>query len=441
MKRNVLLHFKYLWGIIAALFIVFACKKDEAAQKDQPIPFDPSKPVTIERFTPDSGGVTTQMVIYGSNFGTDTSQIKVFINDKRAPLIGSSGSVLYVLVPSKAGSGDVRLVMGNGADTKEVKATTPFKYIFRPSVSTLAGFKNERGESPIVDGDIKKAQFEEPYWLCFDQHKNIYLLEEARGLRMIDSALTNVKTLFRSNNGLSRVRTLSFNPTWDTLYITNDQGDDRGISTVIATPASGFTRWNAITYSRQCNGGDVQPQTGDYFFNSYANGQVYQYDRATRTVKELYRIGDNQWEFNIQFSPTGDFAYIVSVNRHYVLKADYNRQTRTLETAVHFVGQRSGEGYQDGVGTNTRFRFPHQGAFDEFNNFYLCDRDNHCIRKITPDGVVTTFAGRPGQGGYTDGALRDAQFTRPVGIIYDKASGTFYVADQGNKRIRVITTE
>lgn len=440
MKRNVLLHFKCLWAVIMALSVLLACNK-EGADKEKPVPFDPSKPVTINSFTPDSGGVTTQMVIYGSNFGTDTSLIKVYINDKRAPLIGSSGSILYALVPSKAGTGEVKVVMGSGNDTKEVKATSPFKYIFRPSVSTLAGFTNERGESSIVDGDIKKAQFEEPYWLCFDQHKNIYLLEESRGLRFIDSALTTVKTLFRSGNGLSRVRTLSFNPAWDTLYVTNDQGDDRGISSVVLTPVSGFTRWNALTYSRQCNGGDVQPQTGDYFINSYANGQVYQWDRSAKSLKELYRVGDNQWEFNIQFAPSGNFAYLVAINRHYILKADYNRQTRTLESPVHFVGQRNSSGYQDGVGTAAKFNEPHQGAFDEFDNFYVCDRMNHVIRKITPDGVVTTFAGRPNQYGYTDGALRDARFDRPHGIIYNKDIGTFYIADQKNRRIRVITTE
>ncbi|MCH5599067.1 IPT/TIG domain-containing protein [Niabella ginsengisoli] len=438
--KAVLSQLKYLWGILFMLFIVFSCKKDEKSI-NQGVPFDPSKPVTIDRFTPDSGGVTTQMLIYGSNFGTDTSLIKVYINDKRAPLIGSTGSILYVLVPSKAGTGDVKVVIGNSSDPKEIKSSTAFNYIFRPSVSTLAGFKNERNESSIVDGDIKIAQFEEPYWLCFDQHKNIYLLEEYRGLRFIDSALTNVKTLFRTGNGLGRPRTLAFNPTWDTLYVTNDQGDDRGISTAVLTPASGFTRWNALTYSRQCNGGDVQPQTGDYFINSYANGQVYQWDRTAKTLRELYRVGDNQWEFNIQFAPSGDFAYLVAVNRHYILRADYNRQTRTLESPVHFVGQRGSSGYFDGVGTNAKFNEPHQGAFDEFENFYVCDRVNHVIRKITPDGVVSTFAGRPNQPGYTDGALRDAQFDRPVGIIYDKEIGTFYIADQVNRRIRVITTE
>jgi DNA-binding beta-propeller fold protein YncE len=66
---------------------------------------------------------------------------------------------------------------------------------------------------------------------------------------------------------------------------------------------------------------------------------------------------------------------------------------------------------------------------------------NHCIRKITPEGVVSTFAGRPQKSGYSDGALRDAQFNNPRGIIYDQASGTFYVADQANRRIRTISTE
>ncbi len=441
MKSKGLRYLKWPIFICCISAIVFCCKKKEVDSGPLVIPYDPARPVTIDRFTPDSGGVSTQMLIYGSNFGTDTSLIKVYVNNKRAPLIGSNGSILYVSVPSKAGTGEVKVVMGANGDAKEIISDTEFRYIFKPSVSTLAGFTNERGESSIVDGDISKAQFEEPYWLCFDQHKNLYLLEEYRGMRVIDSARTSVRTVFRTGNGLSRPRTLSFNPTWDTLYITNDQGDDRGISTAVTTPISGFSRWSALTYSKQCNGGDVQPQTGDLFINSYANGQVYKWDRSARTLRELYRVGDNQWEFNIQFAPSGDFAYLVAVNRHYILKAEYNRQTRTLESPVHFVGQRNAAGYLDGVGTSAMFREPHQGAFDEFDNFYVCDRMNHCIRKITPDGVVTTFAGRPTQFGYTDGELRDARFDRPHGIVYDKESGTFYIADQKNRRIRVITTE
>lgn len=438
MKPNTACEFTRGWPWAALLLVLLlACTRKGTI--DHRIPYDPSKPVTISRISPDSGGVNTQMIIYGSNFGSDTSIIKVYINGHQARVIGLNGTALYVLVPSKAGSGDVKIVIGEPAT--EVIAPEPFKYIFLPSVSTLAGFTDKDGRTAIVDGPIEKAQFEEPYWLCFDENKNIYLLEEYRGLRMIDAAKTQVTTKFRTGNGLDRPRTLSFNPSFDTMYITNDQWDWTGLSTAIATKADNFSRWTSLIYSQTTNGGAAQPQTGDYFFNAYSTGAIFKWDRVAKVSKELFRIGDVSWEFNIQFAPSGDFAYIVVVNQHYILKARYNRETGELETPVHFVGGRRSAGHQDGVGTDARFDQPHQGAFDENDNFYVCDIFNHCIRKITPEGVVSTFAGRPRNYGYSDGALRDAQFDRPMGIIYDRESGTFYVADQKNRRIRIISTE
>lgn len=425
--------------LLVFLLLLYACTDKNTL--DTGTPHDPSKPVTVNRIAPDSGGVNTQMIIYGSNFGNDTSLVKVYINGHPARIIGMNGTALYVLVPSKAGTGEVKVVVGTGAPAKEVIAPGIFKYIFLPSVSTLAGFTDKDGKTAIVDGPIEKAQFEEPYWLCFDEQKNIYLLEEHRGLRFINAAKTQVSTKWRTGNGLGRPRTLSFNPTWDTLYITNDQGSWTGLSTAVATKADNFTRWNSLIYSLQTNGGDVQPQTGEYFYNSYSNGAIFKWDRVAKVAKELFRIGDVSWEFNIQFAPSGDFAYIVVVNQHYILKSRFNRQTGELETPVHFVGGRRSAGHMDGVGTDARFDQPHQGAFDENDNFYVCDIFNHCIRKITPEGVVSTFAGRPRSYGYADGALRDAQFDRPMGIIYDRETGTFYVADQKNRRIRIISTE
>jgi len=431
---------KWAWPCAAlTMLLIFACS--DKGEIDYKVPYDPAKPVTINRISPDSGGVNTQMIIYGSNFGNDTSLIKVYINGHAARVIGINGTALYVLVPSKAGTGDVKIVIGGNNAPKEVVAPKGFKYIFLPSVSTLAGFTDKDGKTAIVDGPIAKAQFEEPYWLTFDKDKNLYLLEEYRGLRMINAARTEVTTKFRTGNGLGRPRTLSFNPSFDTMYITNDQWDWTGLSSAVATKADNFTRWTSLIYSQTTNGGAAQPQTGDYFFNAYSTGAVFKWDRVAKVSKELFRIGDVNWEFNVQFAPSGDFAYIVVVNQHYILKSRYNRETGLLETPVHFVGGRRSSGYLDGVGTDARFNTPHQGAFDENDNFYVCDVFNHCIRKITPEGVVSTFAGRPGKYGYSDGALRDAQFDRPMGIVYERETGAFYVADQKNRRIRIISTE
>ena len=421
------------------LLTVCACKKSTTTE--QRIAYDPSSPVTISRITPDSGGVSTQLMIYGSNFGEDTSIIKVYINGKPAPVVGTNGSSIYVLVPSKAGTGEVKVIIGDHSTKQEVIAPVGFRYIYYPRVSTLAGFTDKDGKTAIVDGPINKAQFQEPYWLCFDEKKNIYLLEDRLGMRFINAEKTEVTTKFLKGNGMDRPRTLAFNPTWDTLYITNDQWDWTGLSTGIATRADNFSRWQSLVYSQTTNGGAVQPQTGEYFFNAYSTGAVFKWDRGAKVSRELFRIGDVNWEFNVQFAPSGDFAYIVVVNQAYILKSRYNRETGVLETPVHFVGGRRSPGHKDGVGVDARFDNPHQGAFDEFDNFYVCDVYNHCIRKITPEGVVSTFAGRPQKAGYTDGALRDAQFHDPRGIIYDQTTGTFYVADQLNRRIRTISTE
>lgn len=442
MKSSVLRSFKFLVALLVLVFSIVSCERDITGDDvTVGVPFDPNAPVVIRDFTPDSGGVSTQMIIYGNNFGTDPKMIKVYVNEKEAPVVGTNGSAIYALVPSRAGTGKVRVVLSNGTTSKEIISDTDFKYFFRPSVSTVAGFTDKDGRTAIVDGPIEKAQFEEPYWLEFDEHKNIYLLEEYRGLRMIDSALTTVTTKFRTGNGWDRPRTATFNPTFDTLYLTNDQGNWDGLATVVATKADNFSRWSSLIFSKQCNGGDAQPQTGDFFFNSYANGQVFKWNRSVRTSTELYRVGDNNWEFNIQFAPSGDFAYMVSKNKHYLLKARYNRETQKLDAPVFFAGQINSAGHQDGVGAGAKFDQPHQGAFDEFDNFYLCDVFNQCIRKITPEGIVTTFAGRPRNWGYTDGLLRDAQFDQPHGIVYDKQTGTFYIADMKNRRIRKITTE
>lgn len=430
----------YSLGIFALLLCVVVGFSQCSDDNGKGVSYDPSRSVEITSFTPDSGNVMQQMLIYGSNFGSDTSLIRVFINGEKAPIVSSNGSCIYALVPSRAGSGSVSVQVGKGDQMKEAVSKDIFNYIFKPTVSTVAGFTDRDGNSSNVDGELSQSQYFFPMWLNFDKNKNLFLIQNESRVRMINKEFTKVETKF-TNDNLNRIRTLSFSPASDTLYITNDDNGDRSISTVISTNASNFTEWNTLVYSRQCNGGAANPVTGEYFYNSFTNGSFWQYDRSKQSSHELYKIGDNGWEANVTFAPSGNFAYITIVNKHYILKADYNWTTNTLNPTQHFVGGRAQAGYVDGIGTGARFDTPYQGVFDENDNFYVCDRINHCIRKITPEGAVSTFAGRPNNKGYADGPLRDAQFNEPCGIAYDKDDGTFYIADRGNHRIRAIKTE
>ena len=96
-------------------------------------------------------------------------------------------------------------------------------------------------------------------------------------------------------------------------------------------------------------------------------------------------------------------------------------------------------GSNDGAGSAARFDQPWATAVDGAGNVYVADMRNNTIRKITPDGDVTTLAGTPGVGGHVDGTGSAALLFNPSGVAVDGA-GTLYVADTSSCTIRKITT-
>lgn len=102
------------------------------------------------------------------------------------------------------------------------------------------------------------------------------------------------------------------------------------------------------------------------------------------------------------------------------------------------AGSIGGKGNVDGIGVAARFSSPNAIAVDETGNVYVADSDVHTIRKITPQGLVTTLAGTTGVAGDADGLGIAARFSTPVGVAVDRA-GNVYVADSDNHAIRKIT--
>ena len=96
------------------------------------------------------------------------------------------------------------------------------------------------------------------------------------------------------------------------------------------------------------------------------------------------------------------------------------------------------EGYADGPAADARFRSPRGLAIDSAGNVYVADSGNNRIRKIDTTGTVSTVAG--GWSGYKDGPAAEAQFNSPWDVAIDPA-GDLLVADMGNNRIRRLTPQ
>jgi sugar lactone lactonase YvrE len=104
------------------------------------------------------------------------------------------------------------------------------------------------------------------------------------------------------------------------------------------------------------------------------------------------------------------------------------RKITPAGTISYFAGQAGTSGTNDGLGLAARFNRPTGLAVDSEGNLFVADSDNFTLRKITPGGSVSTIAGRPGETGYQDGGTNEALFNWPFGIAVDQA-GSLYVTE------------
>lgn len=106
----------------------------------------------------------------------------------------------------------------------------------------------------------------------------------------------------------------------------------------------------------------------------------------------------------------------------------------TPDRMVSVYAGSGARGFADGSPERAQFSAPRGLALDATGNLYVADAENDRIRRISPGGWVTTYAGS-GEQGFCDGPVADARFNEPWGLSVDTA-GCVYVADRGNHRIR-----
>ncbi|BDD12615.1 hypothetical protein FUAX_50470 (plasmid) [Fulvitalea axinellae] len=131
-------------------------------------------------------------------------------------------------------------------------------------------------------------------------------------------------------------------------------------------------------------------------------------------------------------------VYVADRSNHRIRKIIQNSDGTASVSTLAGTGDK---GFQDGAGSTAQFNYPTSLAVDAKGNIYVGDQFNHRVRKIiqNSDGTtsVSTLAGT-GNKGFLNGEGTTAKFNEVGGIAVD-ASGTVYVADQGNHRIRKIT--
>jgi len=180
------------------------------------------------------------------------------------------------------------------------------------------------------------------------------------------------------------------------------------------------------------------------------SGNLYVADYSNNRIRKITPAGDvstlagsgiggtnDGTGINAQFTQPRSVAVDGAGN---VFVCDYNNEDIRKITPAGVVTTIAGQGfagYQDGTGTNAAFDAPTGIVVDPSDNLFITDLSNSRIRKITSNGVVSTFAGNGGDG-YSDGTGTAAEFNLPKGIAID-ASGNLYITDSGSDRVRKIS--
>jgi streptogramin lyase len=412
---------KNLFAVTMALVAVTSAMSTELAQSN----YEPYSFATLAGMTPDSGG-----------FGGDGT--------------GSAARFYYPSGVAVDSGGNVYV-----ADTSNntIRKITPARV-----VSTLAGLAGSLGSA---DGTGCAARFTGPSGVTVDNAGNVYVADTFNHtIRKITpsgvvSTFAGLAGSSGSENGTGNAARFKLPRDVAVDSAGNVYVADSGNQTIRKiTPSRVVTTFAGLAGTIGID--DGTGSAARFFFPRGvavdSTGNVYVADTNNQTIRKITPSGDVSTFAGSPRSPghangTGSAARFyhprgVAVdNAGYVYVADFDNHTIRKITpsgvVSTFAGLAGSYGSADGTGNAARFYFPEDVAVDNTGNVYVADRFNYTIRKITPSRVVSTFAGSAGTGS-ADGTGSAARFNLPNGAAVDSA-GNVYVADTFNHTIRKIT--
>lgn len=411
------------------LSVLIACSDDES---DSVLP-------EVTSISPDKGPKTTVITIIGKNFSSVVAENQVTFNGKPATITGATSTQLTVTVPSAAGSGLVIV------STKSKEAIQKPVFQFHWLVSTLAG-----STQGYVDGAA--AKFNSPSGITVDAAGNLYVTDYLNHLIRKVSPEGMVSTLAGTVVGIE-----DGPPATAKFYFPNgaavdqqgnvfvsDEGSTRirkltsaGVTTTFAGGTPGLLNGTSTT-ARFSNPSGIALD---------AQGTIYVADQFNHCIRKITPAGvvttlagstagaadgtgtaaQFQRPVGVVVDKTGN-VFVADLFNHRIRKITSDGVVSTIAGST--------AGFADGNGTAAKFLYPAGLALDQDGNLLVADSENHRIRKITPEGEVTTFAG-VGTQGANDGLTATSQFYLPREIDID-AAGNIYVVEVGNHRIRKI---
>jgi mucin-19 len=323
-------------------------------------------------------------------------------------------------------------------------------------VNTFAG----TGTATFANGTGITAAFNQPFSICTDSSGNVYVADrnnhrirritrsgvvstfagsgaagfsDATGTNALFN-LPNIVTIDRNNQNIYVAEIGSHQVRMITPGGT--------VSRIAGSTLSGFSDATGTNARFNTIAGMVVDAAGNIFVADTLNNRIRRITPAgvvTTFAGSSNSTSVNGTGTNASFwSPRG--MCLDSSGNIFVTEQTCIRRITPDAVVTTFAGKNALSGYSDGIGTNAELGTGTPSiTVDANGNFYITQPTSyHNIRKITSAGAVSTIVVSNFTGGYLDGRNNVARFNSPNGIWYDNVSGNLYIADTSNNRIRVI---
>ena len=440
--------FKYTY-VIAALLLLFlsdSCKKDNDNTPQ-------SGTVSIVDFAPKTGAMTTEVLIDGTGFTSDTSRLQVAINGVRLAIVGASDHQIMVVVPPKLRSGRIEVTVNGQSATSD----SSFNYIASYLVSTLAG----SGVQGYSGGQGTAAQFFftdttnpwiRPMGIVVNNGTEDVYVTDANNycIRKIDSA-GNTSILAGNPNSPGSADGTGMGASFSLPYgLTIDQAGnlymaDAGNGNIRKITKDGTTSTIYLPTAPW----DLALDTINnvMYFTATGNNQIYRMPLSGTDAFQCTLIcSDLLWPAGITVDKQGNVYTAVS-GLNEIVKLTKGSWTQSV------VAGTSVAGYQNGPAASAQFNNPWGLSIDQYGNLYTAgngsifpkgsadnNSQDNSIRKIEAGtGIVSTIAGSTSTG-FTNGLGTVATFNNPEAVTIDNM-GNLFVLDKMNGAIRKITVE
>lgn len=170
--------------------------------------------------------------------------------------------------------------------------------------------------------------------------------------------------------------------------------------------------------------------TGDIFFTSEKMHSVYKTNISGKFVTKISENFNKPW--GISHDKSSNCLYIADKADNSIKRIDLNTNIVSIYAGASQKGNNYNVSKED-----ARFNEPTDVDLDGFGNMFICDYTNNQIKRIDSSGMVTLFAGSGAYGKSNGLTLQESTFCNPVSMLIK--GRTIYIADEGNKSVRMIT--